>query len=91
MDVAKQYLEPRSTLLSIAVIVAAFTVLTFFLGPAHFNGLDDERLGERLLNRLYYVMTTVSTVGYGDISPKSPFAKLVGITLMATMLATVVL
>ena len=84
-------IEARSTLVSIAAIVMGFTIITFFLGPAHFNGLDDERLSERLINRLYYVMTTVSTVGYGDISPKSPFAKLVGITIMSTMLATVVL
>lgn len=86
-----QSLEPRSTIASIAVIVLGFTVLTLLMGPRHFNGLEDERIGERLINRLYYVMTTVSTVGYGDISPKTPFAKLVGITIMSTMLATVVL
>lgn len=84
-------LESRSTIVSIAAIVVGFTIVTLFLGPAHFNGLDYERPSERILNRLYYVMTTVSTVGYGDISPKSPFAKLVGITIMSTMLATVVL
>ena len=84
-------IAPRSTLVSIVAIVLGFTVLTFLMGPHHFNGLDDERLGERFLNRLYYVMITVSTVGYGDISPKTPIAKLVGITIMSTMLATVVL
>ena len=86
-----QSLQARSTITSIAIIVIGFTVLTFLMGPQHFNGLEDERVGERLINRLYYVMTTVSTVGYGDISPKTPFAKLVGITIMSTMLATVVL
>lgn len=90
MNLSKS-LEPRSTIASIAAIVLCFTVLTLLMGPHHFNGLEDERAGERLINRLYYVMTTVSTVGYGDISPKTPFAKLVGITIMSTMLATVVL
>ena len=84
-------LESRSTLLSIAAIVLGFTILILPLGPSEFNGLDDERPRERFLNRLYYVMTTVSTVGYGDISPRTPRAKLVGILIMSTMLATVVL
>ena len=83
-------LEPRSTLVSIAGIVVAFTALTTLMGPDHFHGLEDEQLSDRILNRLYYVMTTVSTVGYGDISPKSSSAKLVGIAIMTTMLATVV-
>lgn len=71
-------LEHRSTIASIALIVLGFTVLTLLMGPQHFNGL-------------YYAMTTVSTVGYGDISPKTPFAKLVGITIMSTVLVAVVL
>lgn len=65
--------------------------MTLFLGPEHFNGLeDDESWMERPLNRIYFVLSTLSTVGYGDISPRSPFAKLVGILIMSTMLATIV-
>ena len=84
-----QSLEARSTITSIATIVIGFTILTLLMGPQHFNGLEYERIGERLINRLYFVMTTVSTVGYGDISPKTPFAKLVGIAIMSTILASI--
>lgn len=85
-----QSLKTSSAITSIAAIVIGFTALTFLMGPQHFNGLEYERIGERLINRLYFVMTTVSTVGYGDISPKTPFARLVGITIMSLMLVSVI-
>jgi len=92
MNVVSNALQPRVTLVSIATVVGAFTLLTLLMDPSHFNGLDDETsLAQRLVNRLYYVMATVSTVGYGDVSPKTPLAKLVGVAIMTTMLSSVVL
>ena len=48
-----------------------------------FNGLDNESSDDKFMNRLYFTMTTVSTVGYGDISPRSNTAKVLTISLQA--------
>lgn len=85
-------LENSKKLTAILAVASVCVLITMFMGPEQFNGLDvDETFVERLLNRVYFVMTTLSTVGYGDISPRSSLAKIVGISIMGTMLATVVL
>jgi hypothetical protein len=40
----------------------------------HFNGI--KRNDDAFINSLYFSFTTFSTVGYGDISPKSRTAKM---------------
>ena len=40
----------------------------------HFNGIaadEDDSMISIFVTRLYFTMTTVSTIGYGDITPKS--------------------
>lgn len=66
----------------------------------HFQGLDAEKSGDapitqRFLNRLYFVSTTLSTAGYGDIYPISNSARVTTIIIqtlaaigLVTMLAT---
>lgn len=62
----------------LGLLVGVFCCLTFTLDHTHWNGIDEEEtIEKRLENRLYYVMTTMSTVGYGDISPKSSEARLI--------------
>lgn len=38
--------------------------------------------GELYLTSFYFTITTVTTVGYGDISPKNPIEQVFGILLM---------
>ena len=79
----------RSHLQALALSVLVFTLVSYaLLDPQDVNGLDaSEGPGfERLLNRLYFVLTTMSSVGYGDLSPKTPKAKVLGMCVMTTIL-----
>lgn len=73
------------------ILFLVFLFATLRLDSTHFSGFGDEkRLSEHLLNRLYFVATTLSTVGYGDTSPKSGIAKSLSVAaMMCLMLITV--
>ena len=63
-------------------LIVFFGVIKFFVNkPGDFSEkpLSDEDI-------LYFVTTTMSTVGYGDISPKSKKAKMVITLFFLTML-----
>ena len=49
----------------------------------HFNGLDSD---SSYLDCWYFAFTTLSTVGYGDISPKSKIAKVIVLSHQIVML-----
>ena len=58
------------------VAILLFTLLYFTLSKAggeQFNGLDKE---SSFLDHLYFAFTVQSTVGFGDIYPVSPMAKI---------------
>ena len=62
------------------------------LGSDHFNGIDletDDGI-TYILNRVYYMVMTVSTVGYGDITPKSTLARLLTLGIIINVLLHVV-
>ena len=48
----------------------------------HFKGigrLEDLYWGDAFLNRFYFVLTTFTTIGYGDITPRSKRARILTI------------
>ena len=56
------------------IIIFCFAFFYYILkGNDNFNGLDET---STFIDALYFSFTTQSTVGYGDISPKSKFAKI---------------
>lgn len=61
--------------LNLAVILtfAFFYYMLVRTGGEHFNGLDKD---SSLLDVLYFAWTVQSTVGFGDIYPKSSMAKM---------------
>ena len=59
-------------------LTVSFTLVYYRLSQdeftKHFNGI--KRNDDAFINSLYFSFTTLSTVGYGDISPKSRIAKM---------------
>lgn len=73
-------------------ITAIFTVLTLLYSSDEFSGIDatlDTGL-KRLENRFYWVLTTLSSVGYGDIYPVSTRARMTGAAMMLLMIFSIV-
>lgn len=59
------------------VAILLFTLMYFTvskMGGEQFNGLDKE---SSFLDHLYFAFTVQSTVGFGDIYPISPMAKMI--------------
>lgn len=73
-------------------IVTLFSIVTFMYSAEEFSGIDVETdTGlKRLENRVYYVLTTLSSVGYGDIYPVSTRARLTAGGMMLLMLYSIV-
>lgn len=70
-----------SALITFAVILTLSFMLLVFCRDAstHFNGINTE-LDKNILvawfHRFYFILTTLTTIGYGDITPLSIRAKL---------------
>jgi voltage-gated potassium channel len=67
----------------IAAVVLAVVVLIVYLDR---DGYEDSKGGElSVLDAAYYATVTLSTTGYGDITPVSPEARLVNILLITPL------
>jgi hypothetical protein len=81
----------------IAVTFAGLLLLALILfavcrDAKHFKGIDaqlDQTWYGALFQRLYFITTTVTTIGYGDISPASVRAKVVVLLIIFTVLVTI--
>ncbi|HEX7327246.1 MAG TPA: voltage-gated potassium channel protein [Casimicrobiaceae bacterium] len=78
-------------LTSVAMLVMYATFGAYYLGGDFKPAIDD------LVTALYYAMVTMSTVGYGDITPQTAEAKLfavsiivLGVAVFATSLTAVI-
>ena len=73
--------------IKIYILVAAFYVcILMFFSAEHWDGPGiienaDTTLYEKFINRTYFVTTTLSTAGYGDIAPKTLYLKIITMTL----------
>tara|TARA_B100000745_G_scaffold283807_1_gene218080 strand:+ start:694 stop:972 length:279 start_codon:yes stop_codon:yes gene_type:complete len=75
------------------ILISIFTLLFSFFDHTHFDGfgeLDDSTIPKRIFNRLYFTITTVSSVGYGDISPKTTDIRCVVMILQTILIFAVV-
>jgi hypothetical protein len=62
----------------IILFIIICTILLCTIPYSEFSGIEEEEddtLLKRVFNRLYLTTTTLSSVGYGDIYPKSIYAR----------------
>ena len=62
----------------VSFVMILFSVIFTMLPNKHFNQPDDsedKNLFQRFLNRLYFTIITVSSVGYGEYYPKTMLSK----------------
>jgi hypothetical protein len=77
------------------IIVLVFTTLFSLLPNEHWNNMNNEEnieqsLVDYIFNRIYFVMTTFSTTGFGDISPVSKYAKICTMLLQLSVVIMVI-
>jgi voltage-gated potassium channel len=73
----------------IGLVVLLFTVGVIYLDRDGYRDGDD--VGLSLLDSVYYATVTLSTTGYGDITPITPGARLVNILLITPLRITFLL
>ena len=76
--------KTKEIFLEVFLIITIFVIILSFFDHTHWNGIEEEEdksIIKKLFNRYYFITTTVSSVGYGDISPKSYICKFIVSTL----------
>ena len=76
-------------LLKLFVLMLVFSCIFATFDHTHWKGLvvdDDVNVFERFMTRLYFTSTTMSTVGYGDIVPKTHSCRNVVVMLQFGMI-----
>jgi voltage-gated potassium channel len=72
------------------VVILGFTFFYYMMlksGVEHFNGLDKD---SSLLDVAYFAFTVQSTVGFGDIYPKTSMAKMMVMTQQTLLIVGIV-
>lgn len=75
--------EYSGKILYFIILSVIFARIYMRLGHEQFNGMDES---SNFFDYWYFSFTTFSTVGYGDISPKSGAAKAVVVTQQVILL-----
>jgi voltage-gated potassium channel len=66
--------------LALAVALVLFTVLIIYLDRDGYRDVNND--GLTLLDCFYYAVVSLSTTGYGDITPATPDARLVNVLII---------
>jgi hypothetical protein len=77
-------------LFMLSLIVCIFII--FCRKYTHFKGLkeeEDKYLINAFINRLYFVLTTITTIGYGDIVPASIRARIITISVILSIFVVI--
>lgn len=81
-------------------LLIVFFMLSLFVGVylffcrdyRHFHGItkkEDEKWSHAFLIRFYFVLTTFTTIGYGDITPKSNRARIITIFIILLIMIVI--
>ena len=79
----------RRILMKLFVLMLLFSCIFSAFDHTHWNGIepeDDVNVFERFMTRLYFTSSTMSTVGYGDIVPKTHMCRNVVVALQFWMI-----
>ena len=71
------------------LFITIFLCILLLFDYTHWNGIEkknDDTIQDKILNRLYFITTTVSTSGYGDITPKSKVCRIIIMVLQTFVL-----
>ena len=73
------------------IICLLFSGILCAFDYSHFYGItkEEDQGIDKFYNRLYFVFTTISTVGYGDITPKSKITRFIVSIIMISISFTV--
>lgn len=71
-------LLPSLIVIFILVLISGFALIYFPYMPADFN-VDSEKAGSPLIDSFYFSGITLTTLGYGDISPHTTRMRLVAL------------
>ncbi len=72
--------KTKEIFLEVILITITFIIILSFFDHTHWNGIEekeDKSIIKKIFNRYYFITTTISSVGYGDISPKSYICKFI--------------
>ncbi len=75
----------------ISIIVGIFMI--FCRDASHFKGIDskdDKNIFHAFFNRFYFVVTTITTIGYGDIVPISMRARMITLFIIIFIVVVIV-
>ena len=73
------------------IIIIIFTSIFSFFDYSHFNGVNEKNelsLVNRIFNRLYFTVTTLSSSSYGDITPKTIEVKILSLLLQLVLIVS---
>ena len=81
-------------LIKVFLIASIFTILFSFIPDDQWINMETKNIDEQtwfdhIFNRLYFVMTTFSTAGFGDIYPKSKYARFATMLLQLCVIIVV--
>ena len=77
----------------VTLIITTFTIILSFYNSSHFYGLKsiENNYQDRIFNRLYFTITTLSSANYGDVVPKSREVKIISMFLQVIIILGVMI
>ena len=82
--------KTKEVFFEIFIIIIIFIGILSLFDYTHWNGIyeeEDKSIIKKIFNRYYFLTSTISSVGYGDISPKSYSCKLL-VSILHIIIAT---
>lgn len=90
LNIVGPLLLPTLIVVGIVLLIAGFALIYLPRMPGEFN-VDPEANSPAWIESIYFSSVTLTTVGYGDIAPRSTAMRLVAVTQSASGVAVITL